>query len=445
MPCGPAAALGRRRSIAKKSRKRSIRLARGECKAAMAALAKGLATGMSNGPRALSGASTSGANYGLGYRSLLSSSAKRDGCSFSKWMVRCVAIDPKDVGELQRALNDAAGKASILWTTFIVFQLYLAIAFGSVTHRDLFLETPIKLPLLNVDLPLVGFFAVASIVLLIFHFYVFLQLLGLASKAKNYNTLLTNNVPDESARQYVRQRLDVFPILQFLAGPRDQRTGFLGFSLRLIAWITLVATPVLILLQGQVTFLPYHREWIVWLQRITVLIDLAMVWYFWVRLRSDTDPIGRLSRKAKMYLGGAGTLCVVIFSIYVATFPGQCIKSHLRELRYIPTTWRPHWSKKDDWTSLQALLFEGAVDNVSGQPLSVFSNRLVLTNQSIVVDPEKLDKITVTRSFRARDLRLGVLNFADLRKADFTGAQLQGASLVGTQLQSAELIVAQLQ
>ena len=52
-------------------------------------------------------------------------------------MVRYVAIDPKDVGELQKALNDAAGKASVLWTTFVIFQLYPAIAFGSVTHRDL--------------------------------------------------------------------------------------------------------------------------------------------------------------------------------------------------------------------------------------------------------------------------------------------------------------------
>src|SRR6266576_5366867 len=92
-------------------------------------------------------------------------------------------IDPKDVGELERALNDAAGKASVLWTTFITFELYLVIAFGSVKHRDLFLETSIKLPLLNVDLALVGFFTVAPLLLLIFHFYLFLQLLGLASKA----------------------------------------------------------------------------------------------------------------------------------------------------------------------------------------------------------------------------------------------------------------------
>src|SRR5262249_42362553 len=140
-----------------------------------------------------------------------------------------MAIDPKDLGELQRAMNDAAGKASVLWTTFVIFQFYLAIAFGSVTHRDLFLENPIKLPLLNVDLPLVGFFVVAPAALVVFHFYVFLQLLGLADKAKDYNALILSDAPVASDRQFLRQRLDVFPILQFLAGPKEQRTGFRGF------------------------------------------------------------------------------------------------------------------------------------------------------------------------------------------------------------------------
>jgi hypothetical protein len=55
-----------------------------------------------------------------------------------------MAIAPKDVSELQKALNDAAGKASALWTTFIIFQLYLAIAFGSVTHRELFSRLPLS-------------------------------------------------------------------------------------------------------------------------------------------------------------------------------------------------------------------------------------------------------------------------------------------------------------
>ena len=241
-----------------------------------------------------------------------------------------MATDPKDVGELQKALNDAAHKASVLWTTFIIFQLYLAIAFGSVTHRDLFLETPVKLPLLNVDLPLVAFFAVAPTLLVIFHFYVFLQLFALAATAKDYNTLLLEEAPLTSDRQYLRHRLDSFLVLRSLAGPRYQRMGFGGLSLRLIVWITLVGTPVLILLQAQVMFLPYHREWIVWLHRIAILFELVIIWYFWVYLRSDEEhPLWWVPRKAWGCLGAGATFCVVIFSILLASFPSEWASQHV--------------------------------------------------------------------------------------------------------------------
>jgi uncharacterized protein YjbI with pentapeptide repeats len=349
-----------------------------------------------------------------------------------------MAIDPKDIAELQKALNDAAGKASVLWTTFVIFQLYLAIAFGSVTHRDLFLETPIKLPLLNVDLPLAGFFAVAPTLLVILHFYVFLQLLGLTTKANDYNTLLVNEVPVAADRRYLRQRLDAFPILQFLAGPRDQRTGFRGLSLRLIAWITLVGTPLLILLHGQATFLPYHREWIVWLQRVVVLIDLVVIWYFWLQVRSDYGPpVNRARGKVWTCLGGAISFCVVIFSTYLAVFPGEWLDQHRPELRYVPTTWRPDWSKKEDWTSLDELFFRGKIDPVSGRPQSMFSNRLVLIGQNFIDDPNRLGQVDFSRSFRGRDLRGAVLDRADLRKADFSGAMLRGSQFDGANLRNA--------
>jgi hypothetical protein len=120
----------------------------------------------------------------------------------------------------------AAGKASVLWTTFVTFELYLAIAFGSVKHRDLFLENPIKLPILNVDLPLVGFFVLAPAILVIFHFYVFLQLYGLSTKAREYNDLLKEQAQTESDRQRVRQRLDTFFVLQFWVVRRSSEPTF---------------------------------------------------------------------------------------------------------------------------------------------------------------------------------------------------------------------------
>jgi uncharacterized protein YjbI with pentapeptide repeats len=329
-----------------------------------------------------------------------------------------MAIDAKDVGELQKALNDASGKASALWIAFVTFELYLAIAFGAVTHRSLFLENPIKLPVLNVDLPLVGFFVVAPTILLIFHFYIFLQLLALARKAADFNTLLTKQAPNEINSQFLRHRLDSFLMLQFLAGPAEQRTGYTGVWLRLIAWITLVGAPIIILLQAQVTFLPYHLAWVQWLLRICILIDLAVIWCLWNPVRSEDQPILKwISTRAWRVVGGLATAVVVAFSILLATFPGEFLNDYFA-------------------MPFREALFVGEVDEVDGRPRSLFSNRLVVTDQSFV-DPEEVDKIEVSHSFRGRDLRQAVLNRVDLRKADFTGAMLNGASLEGAKLQNA--------
>jgi uncharacterized protein YjbI with pentapeptide repeats len=334
-----------------------------------------------------------------------------------------MAIDPKDVDELQGALNDTAGKASVLWTTFITFALYLVIAFGSVTHRNLFLEDPVKLPLFNVDLPLVGFFLVAPAILVIFHFYVFLQLLALAKKARDYDAVLREAVPVAIDRQLLRQRLDSFLVLQFLAGPAEQRTGFGGLSLRLIAWITLVGGPVLILLQGQVTFLPYHGVGVMWLQRIAILIDLAVIWYFWNSIRSeDTAIFRRVPSIAWQSVGAIASIVIIIFSVCLATFPGEFTNDRLPGGGF--------------WHFLREPLFAGVVDEVSGRPESLFSNRLVLTDQRLI-DPDKLDKVDVTHSLRGRDLTAAVLNRADLRKVDFTGAVMNHVRLLGAKLKQA--------
>jgi len=348
-----------------------------------------------------------------------------------------MATDARDVGEFQKGLNDAAGKASVLWTTFLTFELYLAIAFGSVTHRDLLLETPIKLPLANVDLPLVGFFVVAPVVLIISHFYVFLQLAALASKAGAYDELLKREVRIEVERQSMRQRLDAFLVLQFLVGPKSQREGVGGFSLRFIAWITLVAAPVVVLLQAQITFLPYHREWVSWMQRIVITADIVLILYFWTRLRvSDKAITGESLTRVWVAFGVGLSILVPILSFCVITFPHELLDRVVPAVRFVPVGWAPKWSDQNAWTSLHEVLFAGTVDEVVGRPRSLFSNRLVVSDQSFV-DPDKIDKVEFTRSFRGRDLRRAVFNRADLRKADFRGAMLNEASFLGARLQFA--------
>jgi hypothetical protein len=68
------------------------------------------------------------------------------------------SLDPLNVEALEKSVNDSAGRVSTIWGSFLVFGLYLVVAAGGVTDRHLMLENPVKLPVLNIDLPLVGFF-----------------------------------------------------------------------------------------------------------------------------------------------------------------------------------------------------------------------------------------------------------------------------------------------
>src|SRR5215470_4386508 len=61
----------------------------------------------------------------------------------------------KDLGALRDAVVEAAGVSVALWLSYLLLLFSLAIAVGGVTHRDLLLETPLKLPILNADVPLV--------------------------------------------------------------------------------------------------------------------------------------------------------------------------------------------------------------------------------------------------------------------------------------------------
>ena len=88
---------------------------------------------------------------------------------------------------LEKSLNDSATRVSTIWISFLIFGLYLVIAAGTVTHRQLLLEDPVKLPVLNIDLPLVGFFFLAPILFVVFHAYVLLQVLLLGRTAAAYN------------------------------------------------------------------------------------------------------------------------------------------------------------------------------------------------------------------------------------------------------------------
>src|SRR6266545_2428319 len=358
-------------------------------------------------------------------------------------------VDPRDVAALEKAVNDAAGRAGSVWLSFITLAAYLIITTGSVTHKHLFLEKELKLPVFAVDLPLVGLFVAGPLLFVIVHFYSMLQLHGLAGKIAQYEVVLREAVPHRSDRQLMRQRLDTLVFVQVLAGARERREGIIGFLNRLMAWITVVILPLAVLLLTQIIFLPYQRELVTWLHRVIILVDLAVIWWFWGTITSGTSPYAiaflwprasanlvellRLTRERDWFKSRvlwllprpplAASVAVGAFSLLIAASPTETI--------YL-------WP----WRHLTTLMFEGGggpeTDHLPRGLLGL-SNHLVLPDEHFVTD-DKLKKGEVTLSLRGRNLHSAVLDRSDLTQVDFTGADLRRASLQGAKLQRARFL-----
>ena len=350
----------------------------------------------------------------------------------------------KDLGALRDAVVDAASVGAALWLSYLFALFYFAIAAGAVTHRDLFLESAVKLPFLNIDLPLKAFFILGPLVFLIVHAYVLLHFVLLADKIGAFHTELQAQISYEDA-QALRRQLPSSIFVQFLSGPPEVRHGIIGFLLKLVAWISLIAGPIALLVLFQLQFLPYHSQWITVWQRFIVVIDLVLLWILWPRIaRGEATGLGwRDFKRASVRAWLVVSFLPVLLVVTIATFPGEWLEESLPPERLIPTTWEA-WTLPSveaieapgsGWVTLHELLV--------GRPQSLWPNVLVLLNFE-VGDRAKVDtegKIAIslsTISLSDRSLERAVLTFAHLRKANFTGVSLAGADFGGADLREAK-------
>jgi uncharacterized protein YjbI with pentapeptide repeats len=354
-----------------------------------------------------------------------------------------LASEAKDLKALRDAVVDAASVGAGLWFSYVFALLYFLISAGSITNRDLFLESPVKLPFLNVDLPLLGFFWLGPAIFLIVHTYVLLHFVLLAGKVGDFDAELQAQIADEDVRGRLRRQLPSNIFVQFLAGPREVRSGGLGSLLKLIAWISLVIGPIALLVFFELQFLPYHDERITCWHRIAVLADIVLLWMLWPSVaRGQRAGLSWHDvRRGKIVALAFMSLAPALLVTTIATFPGEWLVDSLPSVRFIP--WKDRRDKPWHLTSLHKLLVAGDVDFAARKPKSLWSNRIVLPGFDAIdhakFDSEaKIEGASETVSLRARDLVGAVLINATLRKADFTAAQLQGAQLDNSDLRGAK-------
>ena len=139
-----------------------------------------------------------------------------------------------DLDALRKTVEDAAAVSAGFWLSYLFVLFYIAIAAGAVTHKDLLLENPVKLPFLSdVPLPLVAFFFLAPIVFIVSHAYTLVHFVMLAAKVGVFDTELRAQLRDApETREGLRRQLPSNIFVQFLAGPGDIRKGGLGLILK---------------------------------------------------------------------------------------------------------------------------------------------------------------------------------------------------------------------
>ncbi|MER0169110.1 MAG: pentapeptide repeat-containing protein [Nitrosomonas sp.] len=188
----------------------------------------------------------------------------------------------KKIEALLDSVNSASQHVRNYYITFLLACFYIAMIVWSTTDLMLLKNTPVTMPLLNVNLPITGFYTFAPYFFLLLHFNLLLQFSLLADKVHRFDQAVIE-LPDSESRRYYYTRLFAFVFTQILSA--RHHSGLLRFLLMLMVWITAIWLPLGILIGLQVGFLPYHDEDILFWQRVAVTLDLLCLAVFWPIIR----------------------------------------------------------------------------------------------------------------------------------------------------------------
>lgn len=345
---------------------------------------------------------------------------------------------PVNPYSLLEAVNHSSDTAHTGWLIFLGIVAYFVIAVAGVTHKDLLLETPVSLPILQVDIQLRQFFQFAPIVLVLMHLGLVSQLTLLARETLEFDYAIRLLEATEKRTHPLRLELNNFFFVQAIAGPYRSRvmSGFLhGMS-----WLTLVVLPVMLLIYIQVVFLPYHDVGITWAHRIALFVDIVMLISIGLFLmRAETSFTQAFLRTTSSHpVSFIATILVLIFvlvvSFFVATVPGEQLDRFAQRVLGFDNEDEAGQGPRFVSGYAIPLLTFGS----EGSLLGLFKRNLEVIDTDLVVDREQIPG-EPSISLRDRDLRFAKLDRSDLHQADLTGSDLRGASLIGVDLRGARL------
>lgn len=302
------------------------------------------------------------------------------------------------------AINNTSSYCRTLFFSYLALGATLFILVSGTTHEDLLRETPVKMPLFDIGVPLLTFYTVAPLLFVLFHVNLLNKLSQLRKQIENL---------DGAEKEDIRGRLFPFDYALLFGGfEQDTKEKAVLWT---IVGSTLFVMPVLLLLYAQYQFLAYHSGSITALHSVLVTFDLGALVFF--HLKPNEFPSSQ----------STASTFVALASWFGLVTPDTMFDQ--------PGT-RSFWENEASALGLHRNL------QLSGQ-----------TFWASDPPPENVAAYETEHGFndetkRAAQLRYGRpmdLRRRDLRYANLAGSKLINAVLVNTQLQGANLDDAHLQ
>ena len=176
--------------------------------------------------------------------------------------------DP-DAEALLLDVNTASQHAAVVHVAFMALLSYTAIVVFGTTDVDLLIGRIVKLPIISVEVPLIGFYLFAPFLVLTLHVNLLLQLQMLSRKLFRLEEIGSSNV---------RERVYPFAYSHYVVA---QPVRIVRALLGSLVGITVLLLPLATLAALQLRFLAYQDELITWTMRVAMWLDVLAVFSLW--------------------------------------------------------------------------------------------------------------------------------------------------------------------
>lgn len=351
---------------------------------------------------------------------------------------RKVKIINERIGRIGDAVNASINTTQKFNFTFLLFFFYIGVLTASTSDYDLLTGTSSRIPLLNIELSVIGIYSVMPILVLLCHLSLFIYFYHTAQKVHKYCLILINLNPKD--RQKFLFLLNFYPPAQMLF--RYYYKEYSNFNFILLFVFFNVILPPTLLLFIQIKFLPYHHQIItMWVHRVALFFDLVVIgvflpkifstsgcWLDWFHYKIKSIPLKPYQKCFKFFLIFV-LLFPVVLSFCVFTIPDERIE------KILGIKWATEFICNSNSLFHRNLQLSNKILVKEPPPTGIRSNNENYLNEYEVIWKNYAKGL----SLQNRDLRFANFSNAILINADLSEANLQGAWLGGTKLINANM------